>query len=111
MRVKSIASVALGAIAVSVAVSAAQAAPAGSVMGALKDDTAQSNVVEKATYGYGWRHDYGWRPYGYKYSYDYGWKPRYYKRYDHYGWKPHYGYGWKPHYGKYSYRRRGYGWH
>ena len=103
MRGKSIASVALGAIAFSVAVTAAQAAPASSVMGALKDDTAQSSVVDKATYGYGWRQRRGWRPY--KYSYD--WKPHYHKH--HYGWTPHY--GWRPHYERHSYRYRGYGWH
>jgi len=58
-------------------------------MGALKDDTAQSSVVDKATYGYGWRQLRGLRPY--KYSYD--WKPHYHKH--HYGYYEH-DYGWTP---------------
>lgn len=105
MRVKSIASAALAVIAVSVAVSAAQAAPTGVVASALKADTAQSGVVEKTTYGYWWHRRHGWRHHGYRYSY--GWRPHYRHHY-RYGWKPYYGYGWKPHYGKYSYRYRSY---
>jgi hypothetical protein len=113
MRVKTIASAALGTIAVCIAVTAAQAAPAGSAMGVLGNNTVQSSAVERATYGYGWRDHHGRRSSGYKYGYGYGWRPHYYK---HYSWKPYYGYGWKHHYGwkrhygKYSYRYRGYDW-
>lgn len=106
MRVKAIVSAALTVIAISVAIPAAQAAPAGSAMGALKTDTAHSGVVEKTTYGYWWHRRHGWRHYGYRYSH--GWRPHYRKRHDHNGWTPYYGYGWKPHYGRYSYHFRGY---
>jgi|SRR5262245_22713151 len=102
MRVKLIASLAFAAAALT-ATSAAQAAPAGSVMGALRDDAAPAGVIEKATYGYGWwHHRYGWHPYGYKRHY--GWKPHSYGY--HYGWRPHY--GWTPHYGNYRHRYGGY---
>ena len=100
MRVTLFASLVLG-LAVT-ATTAAQAAPAGSVM-ALRDDAAASGVIEKATYGYGWSHyRHGWHGYGHRRHY--GWRPHSYKY--HYGWRPYYGwghsYGWKPHYGKYN---------
>jgi len=105
MQLTSIAATGLAAIAVTVAITAAQAAPAGGELALLRDDASQSGVVEKATYGYGWHHRYAWKPY-------YGWHHHTYKH--HYGWNRSYGwtpsYRWTPYYGKYSHRYGDYGW-
>jgi hypothetical protein len=99
MQVTSIVATGLAAIAVAVAFSAAQAAPAVGELAVLRADASQSVPVEKATYGYGWHHRYAWKRY-------YGWHHHSYKH--HYGWTRHY--GWTPYYGKYNHRYGDYGW-
>lgn len=94
MQARHFLSAAFGALALGLAATSAQAAPAAGMVATLQADVADAAQVEKVTYGYryGYR-DYGWRPYrGYGYRY---WRPyKYYRHYGDYGYYDHHHYGW-----------------
>jgi hypothetical protein len=91
MRVKSLLSAGLGALALGLVATSAQAAPmGGNLTAAVERGTGDSGLVQKVHryYGYG---DYYYRPYRYDYyqPYYYGYyRPYYYRPYHYY--RPYY---------------------
>ena len=94
MKVKSLLSTGLGALALGLVTTAAQAGPSG-LAGALDQSAGRSGLAEKVTwYGDGYKGHYGYyhRPYyGYRW---YGHRHYGYRGYGHrhFGWYPRYGY-------------------
>jgi hypothetical protein len=96
MKMKSLLSAGLGALALGLVATAAQAAPAG-LAGAIDQSAGHSGLVEKATwygdryYGHYHRPYYGYRWYRHRH---YGYGHYGYRRYGHhhYGWYPRHGY-------------------
>ena len=92
MKVKSLLSAGLGALALGLVTTAAQAGPSG-LAGAIDQSAGRSGLAEKVTwYGDGYYGHYSHRPYyGYRW---YGHRHYGYRGYGHrhYGWYPRHGY-------------------
>jgi hypothetical protein len=95
MKVKSLLSAGLGALAIGLVTAAAQAGPAG-LADAIDQSAGRSGLVEKITW-------YGDRYYGDYHRPYYGYRWYHHRHYGHrhygYGWYGHRHYGWYPRYG------------